>query len=212
MTSDMIKTLVTKYGGENSNISDLRFLLTCLAGIAGFLRIDELLCFKLKHIKIQESHSEIVIPKSKTDQHREGQVVYISRIKSEYCPVKYSEVYLQKAKLDVSNDKEGLLIRCIFKTKSGHKILKTKGVSYSRIREIFTGYLSEITTASENFCLHSFRSGGASAAAAAAAAANNGISDRLISKQGRWFSEKARNGYIKDSLVKRLTVSNTLGL
>ena len=136
MTSDMIKTLVTKYGGENSNISDLRFLLTCLAGIAGFLRIDELLCFKLKHIKIQESHSEIVIPKSKTDQHREGQVVYISRIKSEYCPVKYSEVYLQKAKLDVSNDKEGLLIRCIFKTKSGHKILKTKGVSYSRIREI----------------------------------------------------------------------------
>ena len=209
MTSDMIKTLVTKYGGENSTISVLRFLLTCLVGIAGFLSIDELLCFKLKHIKIQESHSEIVIPKSKTDQHREGQVVYISRIKSEYCPVKYSEVYLQKAKLDVSNDKEGLLIRCIFKTKSGHKILKTNGVSYSRIREIFKGYLSEITTTPENFGLHSLRSGGA-LAAAAAAAANNGISDRLISKQGRWFS--ARNGYIKDIVVKRLTVSNTLGL
>ena len=66
--------------------------------------------------------------------------------------------------------------------------------------------MSEVTTAPENFGLHSLRSGGVSAAA------NNGISDRLISKQGRWSSKKARNGYIKDSVVKRLTVSNTLGL
>ena len=96
ITSNMIKTLVTKYGGENCTILDLRFLLTCLSGFAGFLRINELLDVKLKHIKIKESHLEIVIPKS--DQHREGHVVYISRIKSEYCPFKYLEVYLQKAK------------------------------------------------------------------------------------------------------------------
>ena len=115
-------------------------------------------------------------------------------------------MYLKKAKLDVSNDKESPLICRIFKTKSGHKISKTKGITYSRIREIFKGYISEITTTPENFGLHSLRSGGASAAA------NNGISDRLISKQGRWSSEKARNGYIKDGVVKRLTVSNTLGL
>ena len=54
--------------------------------------------------------------------------------------------------------------------------------------------------------MHSVRSRGALAAAC------DGISDRLISKQGRWSSEKARNGYIKDSVVKRLTVSNTLEL
>ena len=193
----MIKTLVTKYGEKNSTIPDLRFLLTCLLGFAGFLRIDELLDVKLKHIKIQESHLEIVIPKSKTDQHREGHVVYISRIKSDYCPVKYLEVYLKKAKLDISNDKESPLICRIFKTKSGHKISKTKGISYSRIREIFKDYISEITTTPENFGLHSLRSGSASAAA------NNGISDRLISKHGRWFSMKARNGYTKYSVVKR---------
>ena len=52
ITSDMIKTLVTKYGGKNSTIPDLRFLLTCLLGFAGFLRIDELLDVKLKHIKL----------------------------------------------------------------------------------------------------------------------------------------------------------------
>ena len=166
----------------------------------------QILDVKLKHIKLPESHLEIFIPKSKSDQHREGHVVYISRIKSECCPVKYLEAYLQKAKLDISNDKESPLICRIFKTKSGHKISKTKGISYSRIREVFKGYISEITTAPENFGLHSLRSGGASAAA------NNGISDRLISKQSCWSSEKARNGYVKDSVVKRLTVSNTLGL
>ena len=115
-------------------------------------------------------------------------------------------MYLQKAKLDISNDNENFLIGCIFKTKSGHKVSKTKRISYFRIREIFKGYISEITTTLENFGLHSLRSGGASSSA------NNGVSDRLISKQSRWSSEKVKNGDIKDSANKRLTVSNTLGL
>ena len=92
----MIKTLLTKYGGKNSTIPDLRVLLTCLLGFAGFLLIDELLDVKLKHTKIQDSHLEMVTPRSKTDQHREGRVAYISRIKSDYCPVKYLEVHLKK--------------------------------------------------------------------------------------------------------------------
>ena len=94
----------------------------------------------------------------------------------------------------------------IFKTKSGHQISETKGISYSRIREIFRGYVSKITTIPKGFGLHSLKSDSASAVA------NSSISDRLISKQGRWSSEKAKNGYIKDSIVKKLTVSNTLGL
>ena len=139
----MIKTLVTKYGGKNSTIPDLRFLLTCLLGFAGFLRINKLLDVKLKHIKLQESHLDILIPKSQTDQHREGHVVYISRIKSECCPVKYLEVYLQKAKLDIYNDKESPLTCRIFKTKSGHKISKTKGISYSRIGKFLKAIISK---------------------------------------------------------------------
>ena len=43
------------------------------------------------------------------------------------------------SKFDISNDKESPLICLIFKTKSGHKISKTKEISYSRIREIFKG-------------------------------------------------------------------------
>ena len=128
-----------------------------------------------QNTKIQESHLEILITKSKTDQHKEGNVVYIFRIKSECCAVKYLEVYLQKAKLDISDDKESRVIYCIFKTKSSQKISKTKGISCSRIREIIEGYTSKMTVTPKKFVLHILRSSGASATA------NNDILDRLIS-------------------------------
>ena len=42
----------------------------------------------------------------------------------------------------------------------------TNGISYSRIREIFKGYISEIVTTLKNFGLRSLRSGDASAVTA----------------------------------------------
>ena len=120
-------------------------------------------------MKIHESLLEDLIPKSKTDQHREGHFVYISRIKSKCCPIKYLEVHLKKVKLDISDDKESRLICRMFKTKSGNKISKAKGILYSRIRNIFKDYISEITTTTDKFGPHCLRSGSASAAA------NNGI-------------------------------------
>ena len=56
------------------------------------------------------------------------------------------------------------------------------------------------------FGLHSLRSGGASAAAAA------GVEDRLFKKHGRWKSENAKDGYIKEALTQRLSVSKNLGI
>ena len=73
------------------------------------------------------------------------------------------------------------------------------------IREFFMDNI-KVLDAHTNYGLHSLRSGGASAAA------QHGVSDRLISKQGRWASESARNGYIKDSLESRLSVTRALGL
>ena len=91
ITSEMIKSFVNKFGGKNTSLPDLRFLLTCLLGFSGFLRIEELLSIKIKHLRINESHLEILVPKSKMDQHREGlhfYIVYISGISSKCCPVK----------------------------------------------------------------------------------------------------------------------------
>ena len=124
----MIKGLVTKYGGKNSTILDLIFLLTCLLGFAGFLNVQELFDVKLKHIKIQKRNLEILILKSKIDQHRERHVIYISRTKSECCPVKYLEMHLQKYKLDISNDNESPIM--------GH-VFKIMVIKYQKQRDIF---------------------------------------------------------------------------
>ena len=45
ITSEMIKSLVKKFGGKNAGTPDLRFLLTCLLDFSGFL---------LKHLKVNE--------------------------------------------------------------------------------------------------------------------------------------------------------------
>ena len=54
VTSDMIKTLVTKYDEKSSSIPDLRFLVKCLLGFTGFLPVEELLVIKLKHKSTRE--------------------------------------------------------------------------------------------------------------------------------------------------------------
>ena len=48
--------------------------------------------------------------------------------------------------------------------------------------------------------------GGASSAAAA------GISDRLFKKHGRWRSEKAKDGYVRETIQEKLHVTKNLGI
>ena len=48
------------------------------------------------------------------------------------------------------------------------------------------------------------RSGGASLAA------YNGVSDRLFKRHGRWKSDRAKDGYIEDSLESLLSVTKNL--
>ena len=50
----------------------------------------------------------------------------------------------------------------------------------------------------------SLRSGGATAAA------NAGVHDRMFTRHGHWRSDKAKDGYITDSLEERLKVSKSL--
>lgn len=46
----------------------------------------------------------------------------------------------------------------------------------------------------------------------ASAAANALISDRLFKRHGRWKSDKAKDGYIKDNIPSLLSVSLSLGI
>lgn len=57
-----------------------------------------------------------------------------------------------------------------------------------------------------NIGLHSLRAGGATVAA------NSSVDESCLKRHGRWKSESAKDGYIVDSVEKRLRVSKFLGL
>ena len=61
---------------------------------------------KKKTSKNFHSHLEILVPKSKTDQHREGHITKISRVSSECFPVKFLEKCLQKANIEIPKHSE----------------------------------------------------------------------------------------------------------
>ena len=88
-------------------------------------------------------------------------------------------------------------------TKNGQRLRESGSVSYTRMRELVLEKLSAIGLDPKRIGLHSLRSGGASAA---------GVPDRMFKWHGRWRSENAKDGYVKDSLKDRLSVSQHLGL
>ena len=73
----------------------------------------------------------------------------------------------------------------------------------SRYRSLGTDF-SQLGYSTELFGLHSLRSGGATAVA------NAGVNDRLFKRHGRWSSDKAKDGYVKDNLEALLSVSKSL--
>ena len=93
----------------------------------------------------------------------------------------------------------------ISKTKCGYKP-RSKGLSYSRLRELVLEAFKDIVPDISAIGTHSLRSGGATAAA------NAGVPDRLFKRHGRWASESAKDGYVQDSLSSRLSVSKALGI
>ena len=98
------------------------------------------------------------------------------------------------------------VFRGITKTRTGEKLRKSGGLSYSRAQEILLEKIKAMGWDPSQFGMHSLRAGGATAAA------NGGVPDQLIKRHGRWRSETAKDGYVKDSVENRLEVSKHLGL
>ena len=184
----------------------MRFLVIRFLGFAGFFRISELRSLQVKHITFHEKYMSILLEEAKTDQHRNGETIYIQELGHGRCPVSIVRKYMQMTELNARN--ENFLLSRLAKTKNGHRALGKYQLSYTRIRENFKEMINGciVGKEAERLCLHSLRAGGASAAA------DNGVSDRLISKHGRWSSATSRDTYIKDSKKVRLSVTGKLGL
>ena len=204
ITPDILQKLYDMFVTRDADLSIIRTMAICLLGFAGFFRFSELATLKECDITIYESHIEVFVESSKTDQFREGAWVPIARTGSDICPVSMMERYFHLA--DINRDAKKFLFRGLTQTRGGYRLRPSDWISYSRVRELLLDKLKAVGLDPKQFGLHSLRSGGASAAA------NAGVPDRWFKRHGRWLSENAKDGYIKDKLEDRLSVSRNLGL
>ena len=102
--------------------------------------------------------------------------------------------------------KDYLFRPLVFKKSLNLHVLRDGKRSYSTCRDLFKQALSAIGLNAPDFGLHSLWASGALAAAAV------GVPDRLFKKHGRWMSESAKDGYVKESLDSQLSVSLSLGI
>ncbi|MES9879762.1 MAG: tyrosine-type recombinase/integrase [Sedimenticola sp.] len=178
-----------------------------LLSFSGFLRFSEVVQLRRNDINLKMiSHAELFISKPKTDKLRKGSSVIISRTGNVTCPVRALERYLTLGKIEESSD--AFLFRKISYCKKSdpHKLCSGDHISYSRAREIFLENISQLGLNRNNFGLHSLRPGGATQAA------NSGVPDRLFKKHGRWKTDNAKDGFVRESLETRKSVSLQLGI
>ena len=204
MTVDLLQQMYTHMYVEN-DVMNQRFICICLLSYAGFLRSAEVLKLRRSDVCINSSYLSVFIESSKTDKFREGAWVLIAKTGTQLCPVVNLQKYLTWT--DFPSESEFYLFRRLSSTKCGRRLRQeNKFLSYSTFRELFLSAFKPHVRDISKYCLHSLRAGGATAAA------NNGIPDRLFKRHGRWLSETAKDGYVKNSVDERLRVSMSLGL
>ena len=199
MLNEMVRSI-----GMSPSLSDLRLAASSLLAFAAFLRYDEVSRLRCCDIQFRQEAMSVHISSSKTDQYRQGDSVMIARTGTAACPVAMLERYITAA--DISLSSELCLFRGIVSTKRGERLKLSGSLSYTRMRELFLQKLQQLGYDSKQFSLHSLRAGGATSAT------NAGVPDRLFKRHGRWKSESAKDGYIKESEDSLLSVSKSLNL
>ena len=203
VTKEMLARMVGSLSDDPS-LSDVRLVASALLAFAAFLRYDELAKLRCCDVAIKKDSMEVHIASSKTDQYRMGDRVLIARTGNCTCPVLMMERYFERAQIDRESKQN--LFRGIVSTKNGEHLRASGSISYTRMRELFLRKVEELGYDPKQFSLHSLRAGGASAAA------NAGVPDRLFKRHGRWKSETAKDGYVKDSVAAMMSVSESLDL
>ena len=203
ITTGMLSKIVRSLGTSPS-LADLRLAASSLLAFAAFLRYDEVSKLRYCDLQFTADAMTVHISSSKTDQYRQGDTVLIARTGAETCPVVMLERYIKATDTPLSSSLH--LFRGIVHTKRGERLRPSGSLSYTRMRELFLEKLQQLGYDKSQYSLHSLRAGGATQAA------NAGVPDRLFKRHGRWKSESAKDGYVKDSTEALLSVSKSLNL
>ena len=142
---------------QSGSLADLHLATACLISYAGFLHFDELMQIKAQEIQIYPNSVVISIPRSKTDQLRNGAEVVIAKTGSQLCPVRSLEKYMLQAGIAPSDSQA--IFRPIARTKLGEKLRNSGRLTYSRLRECFKEKLKALGFPVEQYGLHSLRAG-----------------------------------------------------
>ena len=126
-------------------------------------------------IVIHDSYMAIFIEKSKKDIYRNGNRLYLAKLKSKLCPITLLKRYMKLAKID-KHSNDYIFRRLCKRGKSFRLREKDVHISYTTARENLLNALTKIGLNSKKIVLHSLRAGGATATA------NLGVSDRLFQK------------------------------
>ena len=178
-------------------------------GFHGLFRISELLDLPAADVIVHNQYLEILVKSSKTDQHREGNKVFISKIGGITC----SHVLVCRffASAGIGTNSSVRVFRAVrfFKKHDIYQLCPNR-LSYTRARKLSIETLSAIGIDSKGFSTHSLRAGGATFIAKNLPRSDG--SDRLLMLHGRWSSEQAKNMYVKESLESRLQLTRFFSL
>lgn len=203
ITKEVLIELCVKFQ-DSTDLLIVRNLTMMLFSFAGFLQFDELSSLCFNDVLIRYDYLVICIKKSKTDQYRQGNEVLISKGDTPACPVSMYQRYLELVG-DV-DDEHFFVFRPIFRSKDNCKLIyKNKKMSYSAARNNIIPLIKSVV-GEVDIGHHSLRSGGATVAA------NSDVDNRCLKRHGRWKTDSSKDGYIVDSVEKRLLVSKSLGL
>ena len=202
VNTEMLISLCDQYIGC-THLGDIRDLAMIMLGYSGFLRFDEISNLHSKDIQFEEDHLVITIRKSKTDQCRAGNKVYISKGSTSACAYSLLKRYIEISGSDLRSD--SFLFKPIYKSKGVQKLIhKNKPLSFTRTRECIVSKLKSVAP-DLNFGIHSLRAG-----AATAVANSDKINERCLMRHARWKSQDSKNMYIDDSVSKKLKVTEAL--
>ncbi|XP_073253447.1 uncharacterized protein [Porites lutea] len=201
ITVSQLDQLVASKADSVSPWYNIRSVIFCLLAFPAFLRFDELAKLVRSDIKIENDMLKLFIQSSKTDQYRDGVWIVVASSKKSTCLVAMMNRYLDRAGLSCDSP----LFCQISKTKCDYKP-RSKGLSYSRLKELVLEAFKDIVHNISAIGTHSLRNNGATVAA------NAGVPDRLFKRHGHWAGESAKDRYVQDSLPSRLSVSKALGI
>ena len=164
VSSTTVSIICQRFAGPSADIKGLRLALIFSLGFTGLFQISELLNLQAQDMSFQHEHLEILVRKSKTDQYRQGNTVYIAKTNEPACPHSLLSRFYSLTGIQPGSD--AYIFRSLASlARNKAAKLENKPISYTRCREIVKETLAAVGENPACFSTHSLRAGGATAIA-----------------------------------------------